>query len=65
MTTYTGGFLLIQYRKILELHFSGISQRTISSAVKAIHQKQKESIRTHGLVLALIFQQDISQPFVF
>ena len=29
----TGGFFMIQYRKILELHFNAISQRTISTSV--------------------------------
>lgn len=33
MTLYTGGFLMIQYRKILELHFNDVSQRTISTSV--------------------------------
>lgn len=33
MTLYTGGFFMIQYRKILELHFKKISQRTISTSV--------------------------------
>ena len=33
MTLYTGGFFMIQYRKILELHFKDISQRTISTSV--------------------------------
>lgn len=35
MTLYTGGFFMIQYRKILELHFKDISQRTISTSVSA------------------------------
>ena len=33
MTLYTGGFFMIQYRKILELHFNNVSQRTISTSV--------------------------------
>jgi len=33
MTLYTGGFFMIQYRKILELHFNDVSQRTISTSV--------------------------------
>lgn len=33
MTLYTGGFFMIQYLKILELHFNNVSQRTISTSV--------------------------------
>lgn len=33
MTLYTGGFFMIQYRKILDLHFNDVSQRTISTSV--------------------------------
>ena len=33
MTLYTGGFFMIQYRKILELHFNDVSQCTISTSV--------------------------------
>lgn len=33
MTLYTGGFFMIQYRKILELHFNNVSQRTTSTSV--------------------------------
>jgi len=32
MTLKYGGFVLIDGRKILELHFDGISQRTISAS---------------------------------
>jgi len=32
MTLLTGGFFVINYRKILELYFEDISQRTISSS---------------------------------
>ena len=32
MTYYTGGFLMVNYRKILELYFEEVSQRTISSS---------------------------------
>lgn len=35
---------MIQYRKILELHFSGISQRTISSAVGSTRRTIREII---------------------
>lgn len=41
MTNYIGGFFMIQYRRILELHFKGTSQRTISSSVG--HSKQTVS----------------------
>lgn len=29
---YTGGFLMLNYCKVLQLHFEGVSQRTISAS---------------------------------
>lgn len=49
MTNYTGGFFMINYRRVLELYFENVSQRTISSStghsrntVSNIVQRTKE-----------------------
>jgi len=40
----TGGFFMINYRKILEIHRQGISQRTISSSTGHSRDKIREVV---------------------
>lgn len=42
---YTGGFFMINFRKILELHFEEISQRTISSSTGHLRNTVSEVVQ--------------------
>lgn len=55
MTLYMGGFFMIHYRKILELHDEGVSLRGISASTGNSRQKVKE-------VIDLAVQKGLTYP---